>query len=362
MNRSRTIVLAAVALVVLLAGTLGVRLLGREPASASKPAPARLARFEGAPLPARVPDPKPAAALSVPCWGCPGSDGWPVRFRTDLDLLAPLGDGEGNAALWFKDFARQVGAREEEGLAAMKRRVDGPAELGKVLPADDPLLLEAEPWADRATMRFYPDVFPIEGFETRIPDLLLPLTLARSWVARAESHPDAATALDDCRRAIRLGRLLRQEDATIIQDLVGLACIRAGAQGIYDVAARRGDQPLMLVSAIVLGEHAPQRLRTAQIVTKLDMIGAAGGAEVTDRKVDDAVSAATGFPDRRFRGEAILQLAIVRSAGSSAQRSRAEKVLDELAASPDPVTSGCARWARAAKLDPGELEKIAGGG
>ncbi len=360
MNRSRTIVLAAVALVVLLAGTLGVRLLGRETASASKPAPARLARFEGAPLPARVPDPKPAASLSVPCWGCPGSDGWPVRFRTDLDLLAPLGDGEGNAALWLKDFARQVGAREAEVDAAMKRRVDAPGGLGKVLPADDPILLEAEPWADRATMRFYPDVFPIEGFETRIPNLLLSLTLAKSWVARAAAHPGSATAVEDCRRSIRWGRLLRQDDTTVIQDLVGLACIRIGAQGLYDLAARRGDQPLMLVSAIVLGEHAPQRLRTAQVMTKLDVIGAAGSAEVTDRKVDDAVSTATGSPDRRFRGEAILQLAIVRSAGSSAQRSRAEKVLDELAASPDPVTSACARWAPAAKLGPGELEKLAG--
>ena len=38
------------------------------------------------------------------------------------------------------------------------------------------------------------------------------------------------------------------------------------AQGLYDLASRRGDLPLMLASAIVIGEHGPQRLRTMEFL------------------------------------------------------------------------------------------------
>ena len=31
---------------------------------------------------------------------------------------------------------------------------------------DDPLLREAEPWCDQATMRFYPQFLPLEGYRT----------------------------------------------------------------------------------------------------------------------------------------------------------------------------------------------------
>jgi len=360
--RPRTFVLAAVAVLVLLAGTLGVRYVTRHSRIPKKPAPVRLARYTAPPAPAQVPAPKGAAGLKVPCWGCPESDGWPVRFQTDLDLLAPLGNGTANAALWLKDFAREVGARAAEAEAANKRRITAAGDLGKVLKADDPLLLEAEPWADQATMRFYPDVFAMDGFETRIPNLLVSLMLAKSWVARADAHPEAPTALEDCRRAIRWGRLLRQDDATLIQDLIGLACIRAGTRGLYDLAARRGDQPLMLASAIVLGEHAPQRLKSAQLVTRVSVVGdqdlgflAALFTETTDRKLDDILSVARSAPDRRFRAEAITQLAIVREMGKSAQKERTRKTLDELSASPDPIVSALARWARTAKIDQEQL-------
>ena len=142
----------------------------------------------------------------------------------------------------------------------MERRVQGPGELGEVLPADDPLLLEAEPWCDQATMRYYPDIYPMKGWETQIPNLMFQLTFARSWVARGMAASDPSKAMEDFRRAIRLGRLLRQEDVTVIADLVGLACIRVGAQGIYDLAVKQGNAQLALVASIVLGEVAPQRL------------------------------------------------------------------------------------------------------
>jgi hypothetical protein len=356
--RPRTLVLAAVAAVVLLGSTLGVARLTRFSHFPKKPAPTKLARCTLPPAPGQVPVPKSAAAPKVPCWGCsPGSDGWAVRFQTDLDLLAPLGNGPSNAALWLKDFASEVGARADEAEAAMKRRVTVPGEIGKALPVDDPLLLEAEPWADQATMRFYPDVFPMDGFATRIPNLLVSLAFAKSWVARAEAHPESPAALEDCRRAIRWGRLLRQDDVTIIQDLIGLACIRVGAQGLYELAARRGDQPLMLASAVVLGEHAPQRLRTAQVLTGVNVIGDRG-VEITDRKLDDVLGVARSAHDRRFRFEAITQLALVRAMGSRAQKEKTEKALDELTASADPLLGASARWARTTLLDDRELKEL----
>ncbi|MGE5718183.1 MAG: hypothetical protein ACM369_16170 [Acidobacteriota bacterium] len=351
MTRSRALVFAALTVVFVLAGALAWRLRARETDAPARPA-AALPRFTGAVPPARVPAPKPVALdlLNPPCWACPDAATWPIRFRTDLDLLAPLGDGAGNSALWLKDFSRPAGARVAEAEAAMKRRVDGPGDVGKVLPPDDPLLREAEPWADRAAMRFYPDVYGLEGFSTPIPNLLVALTLARSWVGRAALHPETSEALEDCRRAIRWGRLLRQDDAVVIQDLVGLACIRIGAEELYDVARRRGDQPLMLVAAMALGEAAPQRLRTAQELTRLGLVPGDEGrgfVEPTEARVDDLVRLAKSDADRRFRLEAIAQLAVARLKGSHGQKTKAEAALDALAASGrSPAEAAQARWAR----------------
>lgn len=342
MNRSRTQVLAALAVVVVLAAALGIRWAGL-----GSPTPARrsLVRLDKPAPPARVPLPLRVDVPKVPNWGLEADHGeWAIRFRTDLDLLAPLGDGPANAALWLKDFAKPQGARLPEAEAAMKRRIAGPGDFGLVLPPDDPLLKEAEAWADQATLRFYPDVWAAEGASTPLPNLLVSLSFAKSWAARAASNPDAPTAPEDCRRAIRWGRLLRQEDATIIQDLVGLASIRTGAEQLYAVAAHRGDQPLMLVAAIVQGESAPQRLRTAEFMTRVS-ISVEGKSAVTDRKVDDLISVAKSSPDRRFRSEAIIGLGFARFLGTSAQRKKAEDALAELKASPDAFVASSARWA-----------------
>jgi hypothetical protein len=122
-------------------------------------------------------------------------------------------------------------------------------------------------------MKYYPEIFELDGYRTYIPNLLHTLTLAKSWAARGYDAADPAEAMKDFRRAIRVGRLLRQEDVVVISDLVGLACIRFGAQGIYDLALKENDYPLALTASIVLGEIAPQRLMTAERVT---------GVEVTD--------------------------------------------------------------------------------
>jgi len=343
-NRPRTLVLAAVSLIVVLAAALGIRWAGHAQGLPAPPARPQLARFDKLAPSARVPLAIHVDVPKLPCWSCPDSEKWPIRFREDLDLLAPLGDGPANAALWLKDFAKPQGARLPEAEAAVKRRVEGPGDLGLVLPPDDALLKEAEAWADQATMRFYPDVWAAEGASTPIPNLLLSFAFAKSWTARAASNPDAPTAIEDCRRAIRWGRLLRQEDATIIQDLIGLASIRIGAEQLYALAARHGDQPLMLVAAIVQGEGAPQRLRTAEVLTRL-AFRVEGKSVVTDRKVDDWIGVATTSPDRRFRFEAVCSLGLARLLGTSAQREKAEKALAELKASSDPFVAGNARWA-----------------
>lgn len=356
-NRSRTLVLAAVAVVVLLASILGGRFLSREKKLPPDPPVARLALCVASAPDAHVPAPKSIASLKVPNWGSQASDTWPIRFQTDLDLLAPLGDGAGNAALWLKDFTPKVGRRESDFTKPAENRVDASGDLGKIFSADALLLKEAEPWADQATMQFYPGIFPMEGFTTRIPNLLMSLRLAKSWVARAQANPDSPAAIEDCRRAIRWGRLLRQDDAILIQDLIGLACIRIGAEGLYDLAARRGDQPLMLATAIVLGESAPQRLKSAQLVTRLSVQGADSmwdmavhsGVTVSDEKLKEIIRLAKGSKDRRFRAEAITQLALVNAYGTSAQRADAKKALAEQAVSPDPIVSALARWAEDAR-------------
>ncbi len=350
-------VVAAAAVIVVLAGLLGLRIV--DWARASGPG-AKVA----AP-PATVPTPRtvPVQSLQAPCWTCSGSSEWPVRFRTDLDLLAPLGTGTANAAIWFKDFARSDGSRRAEVEAANARQVNGPGDLGEVLPGNDPLLLEAEPWCDQATMAFYPDIYPMKGWKTQIPNLMLPLTFAKSWVARGMTAPDPAKAMEDFRRAIRLGRLLRQEDTTVIQDLVGLACIRDGTQGIYDLAVKRGDAPTALLASIVLGEVAPQRLVGRQQLTKTDiqpyMKRDPSGdltLELPDARLEDIVAVATGGPDRRFRAEAILELGLVRSLGTPEQQAKALASLNQLASGNDRILVDMAVWSRDTKLTKDDLK------
>ncbi len=347
-------VVAAAAVVAILGGFLGLRLAAGAGGTAPPPG-------------ATVPPPRtiPVGSLAVPCWSCETSKAWPVRFQTDLDFLAPLGTGPANAALWFKDFAKPGGRRYNEAEAALARRVDA-GETGRVLPGDDPLLLEAEPWCDQATMRFYPGVFPQKGVETQLPNLLLDLTFARSWIARGAKESDPEKALADFRRVVRLGRLLRQEDAVVVTDLVGLACIRIGAEALYGLAAKRGDTPLMLAAAIVQGEAAPQRLSTAALLTRLDLTpfvktGAAGDAffGLPDRKLDDLVSVATASPDLRFRAEAIVVLNFVRFLGTAAQQERALSVLNQLAAGKESENlAALAAWSRDTRRTNQDLPKL----
>jgi hypothetical protein len=336
-------VVLAAAVVVVLAGSLGARLI--------------IGDLEPVPKAPRGAVPQARALvvgdLEVPCWTCPSNKGWALRFQTDLDLLAPLGEGSGNAAEWFAQFAKEVGPRAAELSAAREDRVDGPEWVGRIFPADHPLLREAEPWCDQAKMGFYPEIFPLEGSATRITDLLFALDLVRSWTARGLAAEDGEAAMADLRRAIRLGRLLRQEDVVVINDLVGLACIHIATRGVYQRAIADGNLELALLASVVLGEVAPQRLRTSERITATDLSDSIsddghGGLALALRpgKLEAMIEAAQGVPDRRFRCEAIVGLNTVRWLGTAEERDSAFRVLDWLAADADPVIAEGATWSR----------------
>jgi hypothetical protein len=293
--------------------------------------------------------------LEVPCWSCPEAKTWPVRFRTDLDLLAPLGDGHGNAAEFFVLFEKEIGPRFPDAKAAAENRrtVEGLEDYGEVLAFDHPLLAEAAPWLDQSEMRFYPDVLPMDGIRTRIPNLLFMLHLARTWTARGVATADPVAGLEDCRRAIRMGRLLRQEDAVIINDLVGLACIHIGTRGVYDIAQRTGDLELALLASVVLGEVAPQRLETARRIADMDVAPVKGppptdGSPLLRRAdhIEAIVEAARSESERRFRGEALMSAFVVRHLGTPDQADRMMTLFEELADDDDPIVAANARWCR----------------
>lgn len=340
-NRSHQVI-GAGSVIVILASVLALRLFAFGPGQDGGPtAPAG-----DVPAPGLI----DVRQIPVPDWQHRDARNWSIEFKTDLDLLAPLGTGPGNAATWFKDFSKASGVRRDEAQAASDQRIEHPL-LKSALPGNHPLLLEAEPWCDQATMHFYPDIFPIEGWDTEVPNLLLCVTFAKSWVARSLTSADPDAAMEDCRRAIRLGRLLRQDDTTIIADLVGLACIRIGTHGIYNLSRQEGDTELALVAAVVLGEVAPQRLQTMERITRVEISPyvhrSASGAitlDLPEEHLDVLVERVANEPDQRLLGEVFASLNIVRYLGTEAQQRRVEKLFDNLSYSDVPFMAGMARW------------------
>jgi hypothetical protein len=362
-SSNRLHVVTAIGIVLVLAGSLAVRLAANsDRAPATKPSLSEVAPASGL-----VPAPRPfeITDLEIPHWSHQKSREWQLRFKTDLDMLAPLGSGKRNAGEWYVDFRKPDGPRFDEAQAMMERREDRGGKHANVLPPNDPLLLEAEPWCDQTEMSFYPELIKPTGWYTQLPNLLVPLTFARSWVARGLESPDAEAGLEDCRRAIRLGRLLRQEDTVIIPDLVGLACIRMGAQGIFEIAVRQGDAELALLASIVIGEVAPQRLLTSERITRIwdkhyireDENGNAI-LEIPDAKLEALLEMARGQPDRRFRAEAVMHLNLVRVMGTESQRERVVLLLTELSELDDHVLSETARYALENEPTPQLLEEL----
>jgi hypothetical protein len=365
-SRNRSVrfgIFAAVGLVVVLVGLLVARLLGRA---------ARTAYALQAPPAAIVPAPRPCdlSKLEMPCWGCIWAQKWPLRWVTDLDMLAPLGTGTANAATWFAAFAKPNGPRFAEAEAAMARRVEhGPLRIApkgnEVLPPNDPLLAEAAPWCDQATMRFYPDVFPVQGGRTQLPNNLFMLNLARSWIARGHDAANFEDAMADFRRVIRLGRLLRQDDVVVIDDLLGFSYIRWGAEEIYDRAIKEGKTELALLAAVVAGEGAPQRYLSAARMTAVEIApylrkSAESPYELelsADRFKTIRETAESG-PDRRFRNEAIFSLRFVAALGAGPTRPSARELLEKLALDPDPIVAANARWSLATPVGEQDVKDL----
>ncbi len=361
----RIAIVAAVGLVVVLAGALVARLLGH---------PGAAAYALQAPPAATVPAPVPCdlTKLELPCWGCLWAGNWPLRYVTNLDMLAPLGTGTANAATWFAAFAKPSGPRFAEAAAALKRRVKhGPLPIAPqgfdVLPPNDPLLAEAAPWCDQATMRFYPDVFPVRGADTQLPNNLLTITLARAWIARGHDAASFDDAMADFRRVIRLGRLLRQDDVVVIDDLLGCAYIQWGADEIYDRARREGKADLALLAAVVAGEAAPQRYLTAARMTSIEIAPyfrrtGAGPHEIQlpAERYKAITEMAASSPDRRFRDEAVLNLRFVAALGAGPMRADAHELLEKLASGPDPIVAADARWSLATPVTEKEVNGLLG--
>jgi hypothetical protein len=310
-----------------------------------------------------VPAPKRIPLGEVPapfCWGCPPNENAALEFRADLDLLAPLGDGSANAAHWFAEFAKGE-ARFEEGKQAYASRmilstIEG--DSWQILPGDDPLLLESEPWIDQATCSFYPEVWQVEGMDTPVPQFLMMLDLARSWIARGKKADDPALAAEDFRRAIRLGRLLRQDDVTLLQDIVAIACIRFGAEALHGLARDQDDAATMLVSSLVMADQDAMRLVTARREATFrrglrveDPAAPTLSPAYSTADVQAIIDLTREVPGRRFKMEGIISLNVVRHTGLPEQRELALAALEELAQAEDVIVAGLARRFIDLKLD-----------
>ncbi|MCP4898133.1 MAG: hypothetical protein GY906_14265 [bacterium] len=318
-----------------------------------------------------LPDPHPWVLLA-------GNDSDPVRLEPalDLDLLAPLGNGVGDAATWFAPFAGE-GKRSEEWAAAEDRIVTRRYREteNRVLPGDDPLLLEAEPWVDQASCSFYPEYLAVEGLATKTPNLSQMLTLGRSWIARGHAQHDPAAALADYRRIVRLGRLLLQDDVTLMQDLVGMALIRMGAEAIYDEARSQGNGAMTTLAALAALDITALRLETIRRSKRLEgtfpwpektttLFGKdAVRLVASDEEVEQMIGIFEREPDRALKHGHMTALWLLHGLGTREQRDRAEQVLKELAEGTDPILAAAAQHALERPVTPEDFSvmKVLGG-
>lgn len=365
---------------------LTLRVVARLPAQQETPATSIAPAAVVASRPGATDVPEPRALrvgelVAPPCWSCRREENRPLRFEVDLDLLAPLGQGSENMAEWLKDFA-ESGARHGEAEAFLVE-TDLNGRTVEILPADDPLLLEAEVWMDQATCSFYPEVWEFDGAATPIPDLLFTLLLSRSWIARGhELEGGLEDGREEYRRVVRMGRLLLQDDFTLIQNLVGIANIRLGAHELYEAARRDGDTEGMLVASRALADADSIRLlynrrmtlvsdvwdamrrglQNRGLVRLVESVPALRnrflGNTIPDSQVERLVAMAKTDPERGFRWEAMYSLYLLKHLGNRSQRDLAQATLTELRQDPDEMIVDMVQWFEDRPLDEEVLEAM----
>jgi hypothetical protein len=342
-------------------------LLGLLPACGAGAAEGPLPQVAVAPGPGSL----TAAELpSLPSWRRKISDIGPRRleFQFDLDILAPMGTGERNAALWFARFSKSGG----EGLGvwreAERRMVSwsGGRYQWKVLPPDDPFLLETEPWVDQAVCRFYPEVFPVKGPASSIPGLRQLFTLARSWIARGEQQEKPEAAREDFRRVVRLGRLMLQDNLYTIQKDVALTLISMGVEALYEQGRREGDTGLMAAAALAHQDctvirllYGRQEIEAADL-SGYDPEGSEDGPVfvLDDERLESLMEIAHSHPDRTIRVESLTPLYLVKHFAAPAQRKTAAALLEALTRDPDPLFAAMARHYHKMERDPDMIRII----
>ena len=350
-------------LVVVLLALLGVRwALDRLPSRASRGPEAAAATRAIVPssAPARapaatVPEAMPLTLADIPApprWAQLAATGqFPkLEFTLNLDYFAPLGNGPANAAVWLRDFAKSDGSRAADLREADLRTVTLFGARQKVYPPDHPLLREAEPWVDQAICRFYPGIWKPAGIETPVPNLLFAVSLARSWAARGEQEKDPVRARGDFRRAIRLGRLLMQDDMTLIQHLVGWACVSYGLSGLNEAARRDGDAVMVAATTLALGDYNAMRDIASRWVTEVSIDDAfremwwGWSVSFDDEQLDRVIARARSDSLRCLRAEAVLALVVIGHEGTGRQKEKAAAVLADLARDPDPPLADFAKY------------------
>lgn len=358
-RRTRTIaVLGATGLVLALGGLLVWQIQdGGQIAEPAFLAPPRCALR---PEPGRPPEPRPFSVDELPTSG-----GWvphfppymPIKPSFDLDLLAPLGTGSTNAACWFKDFAEQFARHAAEGKPAYEARMIempiGGGLVSKVFAADDPLLLEAEPWIDQTVMRFQPDFGEVgPAFDPYPLDPVMIQDLGMSYVARGLSAKEPALAREDFRRSIRLGRLLLENRTDLPQAMAGWVCINLGTRALFETARAEGDAQTMLAASLALADNQAL-LMGFKLFFKIlhgifpHVIRIFGHpfATVHDEEFRAMAELAEQDLSRSDQIEALTTLRVVRLVGTSQQRVKVEEILHRQAASPDLLVAAFARQA-----------------
>jgi hypothetical protein len=173
-----------------------------------------------------------------------------------------------------------------------------------------------------------------------------------AWSVAYDRATDAARTKEDYRRAVRLGRLILQDDVTLIANLVGLECIRIGARGLYEQARREGDSETMLAASLALHDADAIRQIAAERITRITVPAEyrwhwshplSPTIRATDEQFEAALAMAKTDPSRALRLEGQWALMGYVVAGTRAQGRQAREALVALSRDPDPLVASSAR-------------------